>query len=145
MDDVARLVPGRVKERDMKLSEMKRSEDVLTHDLEDPQFRAEWERTASARIVAHRVLAFRAEHGVSQAELGSMLGMKQSAVARLEAGEHNPGLETLTRLSNALGIEFAIDITPAGKDSTFISPSPMATLDESFESQVGSQVRVLTS
>jgi hypothetical protein len=40
--------------------------------------------------------------------------MKQPAVARLEAGEHNPSFDTLARLSSALGIEFHIAVTPAG-------------------------------
>ena len=33
-------------------------------------------------------------------------------IARLEAGDHEPSLTTLARLSRALGIEFHIDITP---------------------------------
>jgi transcriptional regulator with XRE-family HTH domain len=40
--------------------------------------------------------------------------MKQPAVARLESGEHNPSLETLARLANALGFEFRIAVTPQG-------------------------------
>ncbi len=40
--------------------------------------------------------------------------MKQPAVARLEAGEHNPSFDTLARLSSVLGIEFHIAVTPAG-------------------------------
>jgi transcriptional regulator with XRE-family HTH domain len=40
--------------------------------------------------------------------------MKQPAVARLEAGEHNPSLDTLARLSSALGIDFHIRVTPNG-------------------------------
>ncbi|MBV8162296.1 MAG: helix-turn-helix transcriptional regulator, partial [Acidimicrobiia bacterium] len=39
-------------------------------------------------------------------------GMRQPHIARLEAGEHEPSLTTLARLSRALGIEFHIDITP---------------------------------
>lgn len=38
--------------------------------------------------------------------------MGQSAVARLESGEHEPTIATLARLSRALGIEFHIGITP---------------------------------
>ena len=96
----------------MKLSEMKTAEEVLAEDLKDPEFRREWERTATARAVAAQLVAYRAEHGLSQRELARRLGMKQPAIARLEAGEHTPTLPTLERLSRGLGLEFHIDITP---------------------------------
>ncbi len=82
--------------------------------LEDPEFRAEWERTAVARAVAARLVAYRAEHGFSQSALARQLGMQQPAIARLEAGEHNPSFDTLARLSSALSISFKIEITPEG-------------------------------
>jgi hypothetical protein len=40
--------------------------------------------------------------------------MKQPQVARLELGEVNPSMETLVRVSAELGIEFTIDVRPAG-------------------------------
>ena len=98
----------------MKLSDMKTAGEVLAEDLEDPEFREEWERTALAREVAIRVAGYRAEHNLTQSELGRLLGMRQPAVARLEAGEHEPSLTTLKRLSSRLGIEFHIDITQRG-------------------------------
>lgn len=98
----------------MKLSDLESSDRVLARQLRDPAFRAEWERTAVARAVATRVVAYRAEHAITQTELARRLGMKQPAVARLEAGEHNPSLETLARLSSALGIDFHIHVTPDG-------------------------------
>jgi len=38
--------------------------------------------------------------------------MQQPAIARLEAGDHEPSLATLARLARGLGLEFHIDITP---------------------------------
>lgn len=38
----------------------------------------------------------------------------QPQVARLELGEVNPSTRTLMRLSGQLGIEFTIDVRPAG-------------------------------
>src|SRR5215212_6295555 len=97
----------------MKLSEMKTADEVLARDLEeDPKFAEEWERTAPARGLANRVVAYRIEHGLSQAELGRLLGMSQPAVARLEAGDHDPTLKTLRRLAHGLGIRFHIDVLP---------------------------------
>jgi len=99
----------------MKLSEMKTNDELITEQLRtDPEFRAEWERTALARAVAVAIVRYRAEHDLSQRDLAGRLGMKQPQVARLELGEINPSMDTLMRLSAELGIEFTIDVRPAG-------------------------------
>ena len=55
--------------------------EVLEEMLADPQFRAEWERTALARVVAEAVTAYRAEHRLSQSALAQLLGWSQPVVA----------------------------------------------------------------
>jgi transcriptional regulator with XRE-family HTH domain len=98
----------------MKLSELKTNDEILQEELQDPEFRAEWERTALARAVALAVVRYRGDRGLSQRNLAERLGMKQPQVARLELGEVNPSMETLMRVSAQLGIEFTIDVRPAG-------------------------------
>jgi transcriptional regulator with XRE-family HTH domain len=99
----------------MKLSEMKTNDELIAEQLRtDPAFRAEWERTALARAVAVAIVRYRAENDLSQRELAERLGMKQPQVARLELGEVNPSIDTLMRISGQLGIEFTIDVSPAG-------------------------------
>jgi transcriptional regulator with XRE-family HTH domain len=99
----------------VKLSEMKTNDELIAEQLHtDPAFRAEWERTALARAVAVAIVRYRAEHDFSQRELADRLGMKQPQVARLELGEVNPSIDTLMRISAQLGIEFTIDVRPAG-------------------------------
>src|SRR5260370_37638338 len=82
------------------------------HMRESLEYRREYERTRFANDVAVRVVNYRAEHGLSQTALAKLLGMHQSAIARLEAGEHEPSLTTLSRLSQVLGEDFSVDITP---------------------------------
>lgn len=96
----------------MRLSDLATSEEVLAEHLRDPDFRRAWERTAIARAVAVKVIAYRAEQALSQRALAIRLGMSQPQVARLEAGEHNPTIDTLSRLAETLDVEFAIDIRP---------------------------------
>lgn len=96
-----------------KLSALRTASDIRAEDLADDQVNAEYIRTALARAVAMRVLAYRVEHGLSQTALARQLGMQQPAVARLEAGDHEPTFSTLERLARGLGIEFHIEITPA--------------------------------
>jgi ribosome-binding protein aMBF1 (putative translation factor) len=86
----------------------------------DPDFREQWEQTALARLVAVQLIKYRAANKLSQRALAERLGKKQPYVARLEAGETNPDLETLVNISRALGIEFVIDIAPAAKTPTLV-------------------------
>jgi len=86
--------------------------EVLAEMLQDPQFRAEWERMALARAVAEAVIRYRAEHGLSQAALAGLLGWRQPVVARLEAAEHNPSMDTLLTLARALGLRVQVDVSP---------------------------------
>ncbi|MBV8989679.1 MAG: helix-turn-helix transcriptional regulator, partial [Solirubrobacterales bacterium] len=94
---------------------METNDELIADQLRtEPEFRAEWERTALARAVAIAIVRYRAEHDLSQRELADRLGMKQPQVARLEQGEVNPSIDTLMRISAQLGIEFTIDVRPAG-------------------------------
>lgn len=92
------------------LKELMTDDEVMEECLKNPEFRKEWERTALARAVAIEVIRYRAEHGISQTELGRRLGMHQPAIARLEEGEHNPSIDMLRRLSQKLGIDLNINI-----------------------------------
>ncbi len=44
----------------------------------------------------------REDHGITQKELGTMIGTTQSVIARIEAGEQNLSTETLSKISRAL-------------------------------------------
>lgn len=95
-----------------KLSELTTAEQIAAEELRDPDVRREHERTALAHAVAMRLIRYRIEHGLSQTALARQLGLQQPAVARLEAGEHEPSLATLGRLARGLGIDFSVEITP---------------------------------
>jgi ribosome-binding protein aMBF1 (putative translation factor) len=95
-----------------KASELKTAAQIAAEELADPEIRREHKPVALAHAVAMRVIGYRIDHGLSQTGLARLLGMHQSAIARLEAGDHEPSLATLSRLARVLGIEFHIDITP---------------------------------
>jgi ribosome-binding protein aMBF1 (putative translation factor) len=118
----------------MKLSDLPTHEQVLAEHLDaDPEYRREWERTALARAMAVKVISYRAEHGLSQSALAGRLKMTQPAVARLESGQHNPTFPMLLRLSEALGVELAIDISPTGREAQLIGKRARRNALASFE------------
>ena len=111
----------------MKLSDMKTNDELIAEQLRtDPEFRAEWERTAFGRAVAVAIVCYRAQHDLSQRDLAKRLGMKQPQVARLELGEVNPSIDTLMRISSQLGIEFTIDVRPAGSPARNVTKQAQA-------------------
>lgn len=121
------------------MDELMPSDEVLAQDLKDPAFREEWERTALARWIAIEVSHYRVTHELSQRDLADQLGMKQSQVARIETGEHNPSLDTLARLATGLDLELLIDIRPRGRDAKL--PRKQRGRSSSFETQ-GAEVLV---
>jgi endonuclease/exonuclease/phosphatase family metal-dependent hydrolase len=85
----------------MKPHDLPTHEEVLAGDL-NAAYQREWARIALARALAVQVLAYRLEHGLSQAALAERLKMTQPAVARLESAEHNFTRAMLLRVSKAL-------------------------------------------
>jgi DNA-binding XRE family transcriptional regulator len=85
---------------------LRTNDELIAEQLRlDPEFRAEWERTALGRAAAVAMVHYRAEHDLSQAELAGLIGMTTSQVANLEAGDANPSVDELERISARLGIE----------------------------------------
>ncbi|HMI82248.1 MAG TPA: helix-turn-helix transcriptional regulator [Solirubrobacterales bacterium] len=114
----------------MAIDQLISHEEVLAKDLRDPEFRAEWERTALARWLAVEVAHYRAENELSQRQLAEILGVHQSDVARMESGEHVPSLERLVRVAQGLDIELMIDIRPQKREARL--PKKRALEGESF-------------
>lgn len=94
---------------------------VAEEQLADPSFRAEWQRLAPAREFAAALLRHRAEHKLSQRELAKRLGVSQPRVVKLESGEHNPDVDTIINAVRRLGIEFCLDVAPAGRKPALVT------------------------
>lgn len=107
----------------MKLSQLRTENEILAEHLSDPEVAAAWQASALARAVAVEVVRYRRTHELSQAALARQLGMRQPQVARLEAGDVTPTMETLIRLAVALDLEIAIDIRPLGRLASLLDRS----------------------
>lgn len=76
---------------------------------------------AGIRAFAERLRVLRREKKYSQQQLAHIANLEQSTIARIELGQHNPSLDVLISLSQALEIEIRdlVDdsaITNLGKD-----------------------------
>ena len=54
------------------------------------------------------IIAQRIKRGVTQKELASKIGTKQSAIARFESGNYNPSLAFVNKLSRALDLRLTV-------------------------------------
>jgi DNA-binding XRE family transcriptional regulator len=108
--------------KDPRLRGLVSFEQLLAEEqLADPVFRAEWQRLAPARELATAILRYRADNGLSQRDLARELDVSQPRVHKLESGEHNPSIETLISVVQRLGIDFALDISPTDRPSSFVT------------------------
>jgi DNA-binding XRE family transcriptional regulator len=86
-----------------------------------PGFWAEWQRFAPARQFAVALLRYRTENGIGQRALATQLGVSQPRIAKLESGEHNPDIDTIINAVRQLGIEFCLDVAPAGRKPVLVT------------------------
>lgn len=128
----------------LQLDKLSTVGDILEKQLRDPEFRAEWERTALARAVANAVVQYRTERSLSQRELAVQLGWRQPQVARLELGEHNPTIETLVHLVHMLGLSITVALQPAGRPSRIALRTEEAVVQEVISGKDGSRITIVT-
>lgn len=52
-----------------------------------------------AEAIARFLIGYRRRYSLTQAQLGERLGMKESAISRLESGDHVANADTLQRIA----------------------------------------------
>lgn len=89
---------------------MKNWKDVKKELLNDPEVKKEYDRLAPRYAIISQLIAVRSEKGFTQEELAKRLGTKQSAIARLEAGNVNPSLGFLEKIASVLDTKLIIQL-----------------------------------
>lgn len=84
--------------------------DLKKQLMEDPAFRAEYEKADTEYALIEALIRARTKARLSQAELARRIGTTQSAIARLEGGNVSPTLTTLKRYAEATGARLQIEI-----------------------------------
>ncbi|PIR92607.1 XRE family transcriptional regulator [Candidatus Falkowbacteria bacterium CG10_big_fil_rev_8_21_14_0_10_44_15] len=76
--------------------------------MKDPEFKKGVEVEMKKLDTAIAINELRKRKKISQAQLAAKVGMKQSAIGRIESGEQNLTLETLFKIAHALGKELEV-------------------------------------
>lgn len=84
--------------------------DLKKRLMNDPEFRAEYEKADAEFAIIEALVKARTGAKLSQAELAKRIGTTQSAIARLEGGGVSPSLSTLRRYAEATGTKLQVNL-----------------------------------
>lgn len=82
---------------------MRLRKDYLEEQLKDDNFRREYEKLSPQYDIAHRLLSYREETGMTQKELAKLIGIKRSELSKLESAMSILSDETNNKVINTLG------------------------------------------
>ena len=84
---------------------MTKLNDALAQKMQNPEFRQAFDECEQEFQIAQQLTKLRKQKGYTQKELAEKAHTSQSAIARLESGQHqNLTLAFLQRVSRALGL-----------------------------------------
>ena len=66
--------------------------------------------------IGSRIKAERNRAGLTQKEVAARAGMADSAIRKYEAGKQIPKIETLSRIADAIGVDFSNIAFPGGSE-----------------------------
>ena len=86
--------------------------DFLNEQLQDPEFRKEWEDIQPEMDVIRAMMEARISQNLTQRELAERTGINQADISKLENGTGNPSLKLLKRLADGMGMTLKIEFVP---------------------------------
>jgi toxin-antitoxin system, antitoxin component, xre family len=91
---------------------MKTFDDMLNEQLEDINFRKEYEDIQPEMDVIRAIVDARTAQNLTQKELSKITGINQADISKLENGTRNPTVSLLKRLAEGMGMELRIQFIP---------------------------------
>lgn len=88
-------------------------DDFLKEQLQDDEFRKEFEALQPEHAVMQAMIDARKEAGLTQKELSERTGIAQGDISKLERGSANPSIRTLQRLAAGMGMRLHVEFLPA--------------------------------
>lgn len=84
----------------------------LDQQLQNPEFRKEWENFEAEYNLMNAIVEARKERHLTQKQLAEKTGIDQSDISKIETGNANPALSTLKRLADGLDMVLKLEFIP---------------------------------
>ncbi len=91
---------------------MSEFQNFLNEQLEDAEFRKEWEDIQPEMDVIRAMVDARISQNLTQKELAERTGINQADISKLENGTRNPSLKLLKRLADGMGMTLKLEFVP---------------------------------
>ena len=95
---------------------MKNFDAFLETQLQDEDFRKEYESMQPEFDVIKAMVAARNSQNLTQKELAERTGIHQADISKLENGTRNPSLNLLKRLAEGMGMVLKVEFIPKEKE-----------------------------
>jgi len=81
---------------------------IIKEEMKDPEFKKGVELEMKKLELSLDIIKLRKKKRISQGRLAEKIGMKQSAIGRIEKGEQNLTIETLQKIASAFNKELVV-------------------------------------
>ena len=82
----------------------------IQESLKDSEFSSAWVENEFTYEISRQLIALRLKRGMTQKDVARQAGTTQSVIARIENGEQNISMKTLTKLAEALKADIKIEL-----------------------------------
>ncbi len=87
-------------------------DDLLQEQLQNPEFRSEYEALEPEFAIVQAIIDAREASGLTQKQLSERTGIAQGDISKMENGIGNPSLHTLQRLATGMGMTLKLEFCP---------------------------------
>ena len=91
---------------------MRKFDDFLAEQLEDEDFRQEYENLQPEFDVIRAMIEARISKNLTQKQLAERTGLNQADISKLENGTRNPSIKLLKRLAEGIDMALKIEFVP---------------------------------
>lgn len=91
---------------------MRKFSDFLNEQLQNEEFRKEYENMQPEFDVIRAIIDARVSQNLTQKELAERTGINQADISKLENGTRNPSIKLLKRLAEGMDMVLKIEFIP---------------------------------
>lgn len=94
---------------------MRKYDDFLAEQLQDEEFKKEYDNLQPEFDVIRAIVDARASQNLTQKQLAERSGINQADISKLENGTRNPSINLLKRLADGMDMALKIEFVPKQK------------------------------